>query len=97
MSKIHRSEAIECSNPKCPILTDFTREELESGAPCPICGTKHSEHVCNRLLADLGRAEDDFLKLALLEKHAAMEIDDACVIWAKQELADKPWKTPYVE
>jgi len=49
MSKIHRSEAIECSNPKCPILTGFTREELESGAPCPTCGTKHSEHVCNKL------------------------------------------------
>jgi hypothetical protein len=68
MSKIHRSEAIECSNSKCPILTGFTREELQNGAPCPICSTKHSEQVCNKLLADLGRAEEDFLKAGIARK-----------------------------
>ena len=72
----------------------FTREELESGAPSPICGMKRT--VQQGTLADFGRAEEDFSRVGIARSTRAMEIDDDCVIWAKQELADKPWKTPYV-
>jgi len=89
MTKIHKSEAIACPNPKCPIVTGSLREELERGAPSPICGMKRT--VQQGTLAEFGRAEEDFPRVGIARSTRAMEIDDDCVIWAKQELADKPW------